>query len=57
MSNKRFFLLLNRIEGIGPRTVQRLLNRWPSLEALFSLSKEEKMASGLPPACHRLEFC
>ncbi|MCE3045336.1 DNA-processing protein DprA [Legionella sp. 16cNR16C] len=49
MSNKRFFLLLNRIEGIGPRTVQRLLNRWPSLEVLFSLSKEEMIASGLTP--------
>ncbi|KTC72510.1 protein smf [Legionella birminghamensis] len=49
MSNKDYYLLLNRIEGIGPRTVQRLLNHWPNLAALFSLSKNEMMAAGVNP--------
>jgi len=40
MTNTLYFLALNRIEGIGPRTVSKLLARWPCLEELFGLSCE-----------------
>ena len=34
--------------GIGPRTVLKLLNRWPDLNDLFQLSHDERLAAGLP---------
>lgn len=48
MNNKSYLLALNRIGSIGPRTVAKLLNRWPQLDELFKLSSEQKQEAGLP---------
>ena len=48
MSNKSYFLALNRIDQIGPRTVAKLLDRWPNLEELFGLSAALLEKAGLP---------
>jgi DNA processing protein len=48
MNNKPYFLALNRIEGIGPRTVMKLLTRWPLLQDLFQLSQQGMEEAGLP---------
>ena len=48
MNNKPYFLALNRIHSIGPRTTMKLVARWPSLEALFALQPEAMAAAGLP---------
>ena len=50
MNNKLYFLALNRINGIGPRTVVMLLQRWPNLEELFRLSATQMQQAGLKPA-------
>ena len=47
MNNKPYFLALNRINGVGPRTVYKLLQRWPDLAEMFSLSKVELIQAGL----------
>ena len=49
-ANKPYFLAFNRIPGIGPKTVQKLWQRWPTLAELFQLSAKERIATGLPPA-------
>ena len=49
MNNKHYLLALNRIAGIGPRTVIKLLNRWPNLNDLFHLSHNDRIEAGLPP--------
>lgn len=46
--NKPYFVALNRIPKVGPRSVMKLLSRWPNLEELFSLSSQEMMQAGLP---------
>ncbi len=48
MSNKHFLLALNRINQVGPRTVAKLLVRWPDLEELFKLSLQDLERAGLP---------
>ncbi len=48
MSNLSYFLALNRMDGVGPRTVAKLLQKWPKLEQLFQLSKHEMEQAGLP---------
>ncbi|MDP1602372.1 MAG: DNA-processing protein DprA [Legionella sp.] len=48
MNNKPYLLALNRINGVGPRTVMKLLSRWPSLEDMFTLSQSALEKSGLP---------
>lgn len=48
MNNKRYFIALNHINHIGPRTVAKLLVRWPDLEELFRLSAQQLIQSGLP---------
>ncbi len=50
MINKKYLLALNRISQIGPRTIQKLLKRWPNLEELFRSSAQELECVGLPPA-------
>ena len=50
MNNKQYFLALNRINNMGPRTIAKLLVRWPNLEELFKLSIEQMEQSGLPKA-------
>ena len=47
MNNKQYLLALNRIDHIGPRTVAKLLVRWPNLEELFQLSVHELEQAGL----------
>ena len=46
-NNINYFLALNRIPGIGPRTVAKLLKLWPDLSQMFALSAAEL-------ECHRL---
>ncbi|MFC3908952.1 DNA-processing protein DprA [Legionella dresdenensis] len=48
MNNKYYFLALNRMPSIGPRTVMKLLRRWPDLAELFKLSQIEMEEAGLP---------
>ena len=50
MNNKHYFLALNRIDQIGPRTVLKLLHRWPNLEELFRLSVQDMEQAGLKTA-------
>jgi len=46
--NKRFFLALNRMPQVGPRTVAKLLRRWPSLQELFELPLSQLEQLGVP---------
>ncbi len=48
MNNKDYLLALNRINPIGPRTVAKLLKRWPRLEELFQLSAHQIEKAGVP---------
>ncbi len=48
VNNKRYFLALNRIDQMGPRTVAKLLVRWPDLSELFRLSAQQLIQAGLP---------
>jgi len=50
MKNFRYFLALNRMDKVGPRTVKKLLKRWPDLQEMFSLSAHELERAGLPSA-------
>ena len=47
-NNKHYFLALNRIPGIGPKTTQKLLTRWPYLAELFQLPVDTLTKLGLP---------
>jgi DNA processing protein len=47
MNNKHYFLALNRMSMVGPRTVKKLLQRWPDLDDLFSLSSDSRIRAGL----------
>lgn len=49
MKNLSYFLALNRMNKVGPRTVSKLLKRWPDLEEMFALSANELVSAGLPP--------
>jgi DNA processing protein len=48
MNNLPYFLALNRIPTIGPRTVAKLLKKWPNLQHLFELSELDLEQAGLP---------
>ena len=48
MNNKYYLLALNRMPKVGPRTVVKLLRRWPNLEEMFSLSKDLLEKAGIP---------
>lgn len=50
MNNLPYFLALNRIPQIGPRSVKKLLLRWPYLGDLFKESKTTLCALGLSEA-------
>lgn len=54
MNNKPYFLALNRIPGIGPATVRRLLKRYPCLADLFQLSIPALCDDGLSENLARL---
>lgn len=46
MNLKEALLLLNRLPHIGPRTIQKLLQYWPSPAELFSQSERQFMQAG-----------
>lgn len=48
MSNLRYYLAFNRMNNIGPRTVQKLQKRWPDLQELFTSSCDQLERAGLP---------
>ncbi len=48
MNNLSYYLALNRINKVGPRTVLKLLKRWPNLKEMFELSEQALVNSGLP---------
>src|SRR3990167_10138047 len=47
MNNAPYFLALNHIDFVGPRTVHKLLSQWPNLSDLFALSYRQKIDAGL----------
>ncbi|CDZ75827.1 DNA protecting protein DprA [Legionella massiliensis] len=48
MDNKFYLLALNRMSQIGPRTLLKMLARWPELEEMFQLTSEQLQKAGLP---------
>lgn len=50
MNNVPYYLALNRMERVGPRTVAKLQDRWPDLQQMFQLSARELVDAGLPTA-------
>ena len=48
MSDLRYFLALNRMNKVGPRTVAKLQKRWPDLQHMFQLSAADLEHEGLP---------
>ena len=50
MNNFPYFLALNRMQDVGPRTVLKLIARWPNLQQMFEHSKIELEQEGIPPA-------
>ena len=50
MNNLLYYLALNRMENVGPRTVCKLKERWPDLSALFKLSATQMEKEGLSSA-------
>lgn len=49
MNNKLYFLALNRMSGVGPKTAKKLLTRWPELAELFTLPHAALLKAGLTP--------
>lgn len=47
MHNKPYLLALNQINGLGTRTILKLLQRWPNLTELFAAKKESLLQKGL----------
>lgn len=47
MKNKPYFLAFNRISGIGPIFIKKLLAHWPNLEEFFNLSHSQLIEIGL----------
>lgn len=48
MKNLTYLLALNRMNKVGPRTVMKLLKRWPHLEEMFQLNSDQLELAGLP---------
>ncbi len=48
MDNKPYFLALNYIKNVGPKTVAALWARWPDLSCLFKTSALVLIQEGLP---------
>ncbi len=48
MDNLYYLLALNRMAQIGPRTVSKLLKRWPKLHELFQMPEAALKEAGLP---------
>ncbi|MDF1758424.1 MAG: DNA-processing protein DprA [Legionellaceae bacterium] len=47
MDNFQPFLALNRINGVGPRTVLKFLEKWPNLSDMFKLSSSQLEEHGV----------
>lgn len=48
MNNKHALLVLNRLPNVGPRTIAKLLRRWPDAEKIFNLSRKDLLHAGVP---------
>ncbi|MDF1683250.1 MAG: DNA-processing protein DprA [Legionellaceae bacterium] len=48
MNNKHALLVLNRLPNVGPRTIAKLLRRWPDAQTIFSLSRKDLRHAGVP---------
>lgn len=48
MNPKHYLLALNRMHLVGPRTVEKLLKRWPDLSEMFQCSSSQLIDAGLP---------
>ncbi|MBA2709043.1 MAG: DNA-protecting protein DprA [Tatlockia sp.] len=48
MENNYYLLALNRIPQVGPRTIVKLLRRWPDLAEMFQQDCEALEKAGLP---------
>lgn len=51
--NKPYLLALNRIPRVGPRTIMKLLNRWPLLKEMFCMTALQLESEGLPSCLAR----
>ncbi len=54
MDNKPYLLALNRLSSVGPRTIARLLARWPNLGELFELNLQDLLQAGISESTARL---
>ncbi len=50
MSNKLVLIALNRLPGIGPKTIQRILYHWPQLNEMLEQHALHRLSPALPPA-------
>lgn len=48
MNNQHALLVLNRLPHVGPRTIAKLLRRWPEPKTIFSLSLTDLLHAGVP---------
>ena len=48
MNNKHALLVLNRLPNVGPRTIAKLLRRWPDAQTIFRLSRNDLLHAGVP---------
>ncbi|MDF1827957.1 MAG: DNA-processing protein DprA [Legionellaceae bacterium] len=48
MNNQHALLVLNRLPHVGPRTIAKLLRRWPEPQNIFNLSLTELLHAGVP---------
>lgn len=48
MNHKHALLVLNRLPHVGPRTIAKLLRRWPDAQTIFKLSKKDLLHAGVP---------
>lgn len=48
MNNLFYYLALNRMSQVGPRTVMKLQQHWPDLEEMFKLPSRQLELAGLP---------
>jgi DNA processing protein len=48
LNNLPYYLALNRMDKVGPRTVAQLKKRWPDLKILFERSKSQLEEAGIP---------
>lgn len=45
---RHYILALHHAPGVGPKTFQQLLQRWPDLAELFSLTIAQRLTAGVP---------